>query len=149
MAFNFNLQKITDLREKLEKKAQRFLAKKINERVETETLINEVDEKIDNYESYFNDQLHGLVNSNNLKHLLDYRDSLRKKRNELIKIYQKKLKYENEARKEYIERKKEKDILEKLKKRRYENYKIELRRQQNKTMDEVASKMYVNKKRQG
>jgi flagellar FliJ protein len=63
-----------------------------------------------------------------------------------VRIYQKSLAEEDKARNFYLRKKMDKDILDKLKLKRKEEYNIERKKQDIKQLDEIAQNMYLNKK---
>ncbi|UYP00510.1 flagellar export protein FliJ [Oceanotoga sp. DSM 15011] len=147
MKFNFNLQRILDLKEKFENIEKENLSKKINERMQVENSISNLDKKINDYGLYFDNELKNSLSSTKVQELIKYRHFLKQKRIELIKQYQKKLREEEKARKKFLEAKKEKDIIEKLKFRKYEEYLAQEKILEAKEIDEIAQKMYINREK--
>lgn len=143
MKFVFNLQKLMDLREKFMEMAKEELAKKIQERIKVEKMIEEIKIKIDDFEADFNTQLQNSITTSKFQQLIQYREFLDSERKKLIKIYSIKLKEEQLAREDYIEAKKEKDILDKLKERKHEDFMYELKTSEIQEMDEIAQKIYA------
>lgn len=145
MAFIFNLQKLMDLRGKYEEQAKNYLNKKINERIQAEEKIEKINKTIKQFDEDFNKELHISVSPDRFKQLLEYKEHLKKQRDILVKEYQAKLKEEESAREEYLEAKKEKDILSKLKERKEEEFKYNEKLLETKTMDEVSQNLYNQK----
>ena len=148
MKFVFNLQKLMDLRKKFEEMAKDEFKKKVKERIEVEEKIEQIDKKIDGFVNSFNNELTFSVSPMRFKQLIEYREYLKKERVKLIKLYQIKLREEESAREDYLEAKKEKDILDKLKQRKLENYNYEMKLSEIKELDEIAQKMYVQKNKE-
>ncbi|BBE31397.1 hypothetical protein OSSY52_15380 [Tepiditoga spiralis] len=148
MKFIFNLQRLMDLRKKFEEMAKDEFKKKVKERIEVEEQIEQIDKKIDGFVSSFNNELTYSVSPMRFKQLIEYREYLKKERVKLIKLYQIKLREEESAREDYLEAKKEKDILDKLKQRKLENYNYEMKLSEIKELDEIAQKMYVQKNKE-
>jgi len=146
MRFNFSLERIMKLRKKFEDLAREELSKKIKERQEVEERIHATDLKISEFESEFNNELKFTISPQKLQQLIEYREFLKKERIRLIKFLQKKLSEEDAARQEYIKKKNEREVLEKLRERKYDDFITEMRKIENKEMDEVAQNKFLRNK---
>lgn len=146
MKFKFSLQKVQDLREKLEESAKEELGKKIQQRLIEESKLENINSEIQEYNKNFDQYLKSKISSAKIQEMIRYRQSLKNKRDLQVRIYQKALMDEDKARKFYLEKKMDKDILDKLKLRRKEEYNIERKKHDIKQLDEIAQNMYLNKK---
>ncbi|HNY36578.1 MAG TPA: flagellar export protein FliJ [Petrotogaceae bacterium] len=146
MRFNFSLERIMKLRKKFEDLAREELSKKIKERQEVEERIHTIDLKISEFEREFNNELKFTISPQKLQQLIEYREFLKKERIRLIKFLQKKLSEENVARQEYLKKKNEREVLEKLRERKYDDFMTELRKIESKEMDEVAQNKFLRNK---
>ncbi len=134
------------LRKKFEDLAREELSKKIKERQEVEERIHTIDLKISEFEREFNNELKFTISPQKLQQLIEYREFLEKERIRLIKFLQKKLSEENVARQEYLKKKNEREVLEKLRERKYDDFMTELRKIESKEMDEVAQNKFLRNK---
>ena len=75
--------------------------------------------------------------------MIEYKKYLNDQLNSLFKKLNEKIKEEEEALENYLQAKREKDILQKLKDKRLEDYRIEEKRQEIKDLDEVARINYI------
>ncbi|HPA93762.1 MAG TPA: flagellar export protein FliJ [Petrotogaceae bacterium] len=146
MRFNFSLERIMKLRKKFEDLAREELSKKIKERQEVEERIHTIDLKISEFEREFNNELKFTISPQKLQQLIEYREFLKKERIRLIKFLQKKLSEEDAARQEYLKKKNEREVLEKLRERKYDDFMTELRKIESKEMDEVAQNKFLRNK---
>jgi flagellar FliJ protein len=146
MKFKFSLQKVQDLREKLEEIAKEELGKKIQRRLIEENNLENINKEIQEYNKHFDQYLKSKISSVKIQEMIRYRQSLKNKRELQVRIYQKALMDEDKARIFYLEKKMDKDILDKLKLRRKEEYNIERKKYDIKQLDEIAQNMYLNKK---
>jgi flagellar FliJ protein len=146
MRFNFSLERIMKLRKKFEDLAKEELSKKIKERQEVEERIYTIDLKVSEFEKDFNTELKFTISPQKLQQLIEYREFLKKERIRLIKFLQKKLSEENAARQEYLKKKNEREVLEKLRERKYDDFMTELRKIESKEMDEVAQNKFLRNK---
>ncbi|HOT31407.1 MAG TPA: flagellar export protein FliJ [Petrotogaceae bacterium] len=146
MRFNFSLERIMKLRKKFEDLAREELSKKIKERQEVEERIHATDFKISEFEREFNNELKFTISPQKLQQLIEYREFLKKERIRLIKFLQKKLSEEDAARQEYLKKKNEREVLEKLRERKYDDFITEMRKIENKEMDEVAQNKFLRNK---
>ena len=146
MRFNFSLERIMKLRKKFEDLAREELSKKIKERQEVEERIHTIDLKISEFEREFNNELKFTISPQKLQQLIEYREFLKKERIRLIKFLQKKLSEENVARQENLKKKNEREVLEKLRERKYDDFMTELRKIESKEMDEVAQNKFLRNK---
>ncbi len=134
------------LRKKFEDLAREELSKKIKERQEVEERIHATDFKISEFEREFNNELKFTISPQKLQQLIEYREFLKKERIRLIKFLQKKLSEEDAARQEYLKKKNEREVLEKLRERKYDDFITEMRKIENKEMDEVAQNKFLRNK---
>jgi flagellar FliJ protein len=134
------------LRKKFEDLAREELSKKIKERQEVEERIHTIDLKISEFEREFNNELKFTISPQKLQQLIEYREFLKKERIRLIKFLQKKLSEEDAARQEYLKKKNEREVLEKLRERKYDDFMTELRKIESKEMDEVAQNKFLRNK---
>jgi flagellar FliJ protein len=146
MKFKFSLQKVQDLREKLEESAKEELGKKIQQRLIEENKLENINKEIQEYNKHFDQYLKSKISSVKIQEMIRYRQSLKNRRELQVRIYQKALMDEDKARIFYLEKKMDKDILDKLKLRRKEEYNIERKKHDIKQLDEIAQNMYLNKK---
>jgi flagellar FliJ protein len=146
MKFKFSLQKVQDLREKLEENAKEELGKKIQQRLIEENKLEEINNEIKDYNKHFDLYLKSQISSAKIQEMIRYRQSLNNKRDLQVRIYQKSVLEEDKYRNVYLEKKMDKDILNKLKIRRKEEYDVEQKKNDIKELDEIAQIMYLNKK---
>lgn len=146
MKFKFSLQKVQDLREKLEENAKEELGKKIQQRLIEENKLEEINNEIKDYNKHFDLYLKSQISSAKIQEMIRYRQSLNNKRDLQVRIYQKSVLEEDKYRNIYLEKKMDKDILNKLKIRRKEEYDVEQKKNDIKELDEIAQIMYLNKK---
>jgi flagellar FliJ protein len=144
--FKFSLQKIQDLRGKLEENAKEELGKRIQQRLVEESKLENINFEIQDYNKHFDKYLKSKISSAKIQEMIRYRQSLKNKRDLQVRIYQKSLAEEDKARNFYLRKKMDKDILDKLKLKRKEEYNIERKKQDIKQLDEIAQNMYLNKK---
>ncbi|MDK2945689.1 flagellar export protein FliJ [Geotoga petraea] len=149
MKFKFSLQKVQDLREKLEENAKEELGKKIQQRLIEENRLEEINNEIKEYNKLFDLYLKSQISSAKIQEMIRYRQSLNNKRDLQVRIYQKSLLEEDKSRNIYLEKKMDKDILNKLKIRKKEEYDIEQKKNDIKELDEIAQTMYLNKNQEG
>lgn len=142
MKFNFKLERLKDLKENFQDLARIELGKKIQERIKVEEEIKVMNSKIEIISRKFKSEIHDSIPIAKLTSLIEYRKSLNEKLDNLHLELKKREIEEEIARNDYIEAKKEKDVLEKLKEKRYEEYKIEEKRLDIKELDEVARNAY-------
>lgn len=146
MRFKFSLQKVQNLREKLEENAKEELGKKIQQRILEEKKLDDINRQIKEYNNHFDSYLKSKISSSKIQEMIRYRQSLKNKRDEQVKIYQKSINEEDIAREFYLKKKMDKDILDKLKLRKKEEFNFAQKKQDIKEIDEIAQKMYINKK---
>ncbi|RAO98408.1 hypothetical protein PW5551_09955 [Petrotoga sp. 9PW.55.5.1] len=142
MKFNFKLERLKDLKENFQDFARIELGKKIQERIKVEEEIKVMNSKIEIISRNFKSEIHDSIPIAKLTSLIEYRESLNEKLDNLYLELKKREIEEEIARNDYIEAKKEKDVLEKLKDKRYEEYKIQEKRLDIKELDEVARNAY-------
>lgn len=142
MKFDFKLERLKDLKENFQDLARIELGKKIQERIKVEEEIKVMNSKIEIISRKFKSEIHDSIPIAKLTSLIEYRKSLNEKLDNLYLELKKREIEEEIARNDYIEAKKEKDVLEKLKDKRYEEYKIQEKRLDIKELDEVARNAY-------
>lgn len=142
MKFDFKLERLKDLKENFQDLARIELGKKIQERIKVEEEIKVMNSEIEIISRKFKSEIHDSIPIAKLTSLIEYRKSLNEKLDNLYLELKKREIEEEIARNDYIEAKKEKDVLEKLKDKRYEEYKIQEKRLDIKELDEVARNAY-------
>jgi len=142
MKFDFKLERLKDLKENFQDLARIELGKKIQERIKVEEEIKLMNSEIEISSRNFKSEIHDSIPIAKLTSLIEYRESLNEKLDNLYLELKKREIEEEIARNDYIEAKKEKDVLEKLKDKRYEEYKIQEKRLDIKELDEVARNAY-------
>jgi flagellar FliJ protein len=142
MKFNFKLERLKDLKENFQDLARIELGRKIQEKIKVEEEIKVMNSKIEIISRKFKSEIHDSIPIAKLTSLIEYRKSLNEKLDNLHLELKKREIEEEIARNDYIEAKKEKDVLEKLKDKRYEEYKIEEKRLDIKELDELARNAY-------
>jgi len=143
MGFKYRLGRLQNLKEKFEDSARLELGKKVEERKKVEEDIRELNKKIESFSLEFRNEIKGAVSVTKLTNMIEYKKYLNDQLNSLFKELNKKIKEEEEALENYLQAKREKDILQKLKDKRLEDYRIEEKRQEIKDLDEVASINYI------
>lgn len=146
MRFKFSLQKVQNLREKLEESAKEDLGKKIQQRLREENKLEEINKEIREYNEHFDQYLKAKITSAKIQEMIRYRQSLKNKRDLQVRIYQNAILEEDKARNNYLKKKMDKDILDKLKIRKKEEFDFAMKKNDIKEIDEIAQKMYINKK---
>ncbi|MGM0640555.1 MAG: flagellar export protein FliJ [Thermotogota bacterium] len=146
MRFKFSLQKVQNLREKLEESAKEELGKKIQLRLIEENRLNNINKEINEYNKHFDQYLKSEITSAKIQEMIRYRQSLKNKRDLQVRIYQNAILEEDKARNNYLKKKMDKDILDKLKLRKKEEFDFAMKKNDIKEIDEIAQKMYINKK---
>lgn len=143
MGFKYRLGRLQNLKEKFEDSARLELGKKVEERKKVEEDIRELNKKIESFSLEFRNEIKGTVSVTKLTNMIEYKKYLNDQLNSLFKELNKKIKEEEEALENYLQAKREKDILQKLKDKRLEDYRIEEKRQEIKDLDEVARINYI------
>jgi len=143
MGFKYRLGRLQNLKEKFEDSARLELGKKVEERKKVEEDIRELNKKIESFSLEFRNEIKGAVSVTKLTNMIEYKKYLNDQLNSLFKELNKKIKEEEEALENYLQAKREKDILQKLKDKRLEDYRIEEKRQEIKDLDEVARINYI------
>jgi flagellar FliJ protein len=143
MRFHFNLERLKKLRERLEEDAKRIFLEATAERIKAEEALVEINERIkEENRNYLKQISQNLISIQEIQQWRAYLESLEKERIRLGEIYREKLAIEEEKRQKYLEARKERVILEKLKERKFEEYKIEYQREENRNLDEIGIQMY-------
>ena len=143
MGFKYRLGRLQNLKEKFEDSARLELGKKVEERKKVEEDIRDLNKKIESFSLEFRNEIKGAVSVTKLTNMIEYKKYLNDQLNSLFKELNKKIKEEEEALENYLQAKREKDILQKLKDKRLEDYRIEEKRQEIKDLDEVARINYI------
>lgn len=143
MGFKYRLGRLQNLKEKFEDSARLELGKKVEERKKVEEDIRDLNKKIESFSLEFRNEIKGTVSVTKLTNMIEYKKNLNDQLNSLFKELNKKIKEEEEALENYLQAKREKDILQKLKDKRLEDYRIEEKRQEIKDLDEVARINYI------
>lgn len=143
MGFKYRLGRLQNLKEKFEDSARLELGKKVEERKKVEEDIRDLNKKIESFSLEFRNEIKGTVSVTKLTNMIEYKKYLNDQLNSLFKELNKKIKEEEEALENYLQAKREKDILQKLKDKRLEDYRIEEKRQEIKDLDEVARINYI------
>jgi flagellar FliJ protein len=147
MRFHFNLERLKNLRERLEEDAKRIFLEATAERIKAENDLVEINKKIkDENDRYLYEISNNLINIQEIQQWRTYLESLEKERIRLGEVYRQKVAVEEEKRQKYLEARKERLILEKLKERKFEEYKIEYQREENRNLDEIGIQMFYRKK---
>lgn len=143
MGFKYRLGRLQNLKEKFEDSARLELGKKVEERKKVEEDIRDLNKKIESFSLEFRNEIKGTVSVTKLTNMIEYKKNLNDQLNSLFKKLNEKIKEEEEALENYLQAKREKDILQKLKDKRLEDYRIEEKRQEIKDLDEVARINYI------
>ncbi|SHF07092.1 flagellar FliJ protein [Marinitoga hydrogenitolerans DSM 16785] len=147
MRFHFNLERLKNLRERLEEEAKRIFLEATAERIKSEQDLVDINNKIKLENENFIKQIsNNLITIQEIQQWRSYLESLEKERIRLGEIYREKVAIEEEKRQKYLEARKERIILEKLKERKFEEYKIEYQREENRNLDEIGIQMFYRKK---
>jgi flagellar FliJ protein len=148
MAFKFKLERLKDLREHYEEMSRIELGKKIEERLEIEKEIVSLNKKIDAFSLEFKNEIKKSVSVSKLTNMIDYKKQLNSLLSNLVIKLNQKIREEEIARNNYLNAKKEKDVLQKLQDRRFESYKTDEKRKDIKELDEIAQINYFTRGRE-
>jgi flagellar FliJ protein len=143
MGFKYRLDRLQNLKEKFEDSARIELGRKVEERKKVEEEIRELNKKIDNFSFEFRNEIKKAVSVSKLTNMIEYKKYLNDQLNNLFVDLHKKIQEEEEALENYLKAKREKDVLQKLKDKRLEDYRIEEKRQEIKDLDEIARINYI------
>ncbi|HOB16188.1 MAG TPA: flagellar export protein FliJ [Defluviitoga sp.] len=146
MGFKYRLDRVQNLKEKFEDSARIELGKKVEERRKVEEDIIVLNKKIDSFSNEFRNEIKEAVSVTKLTNMIEYKKHLNEQLNKLFVELEKKVKEEETALENYLQAKREKDILQKLKDKRLEDYKMEEKRQEIKDLDEIARINHIIKK---
>lgn len=143
--FQFRLQKVMETTQTREEIKKRELAKAMGILMDNETLMdNMLRELEDHLNHYTSCRQRSTLRVSELRTMSNYTEKMRQE----IQIQTKKIAQLNEAvrqhREKLLEITKDKKVLEKLKDKRYEEFKKKLRSMEQKFMDEVSARAYVN-----
>ncbi|PNR92865.1 flagellar export protein FliJ [Petrotoga sp. 9PWA.NaAc.5.4] len=145
MAFKFKLERLKDLRERYEEMSRIELGKKIEERLAIEKEIASLNKKIEAFSLEFKNEIKKSVSVSKLTNMIDYKKQLNSLLSNLVIKLNQKIQEEEIARNNYLNAKKEKDVLQKLQERRFESYKTDEKRKDIKELDEIAQMNYFTK----
>ena len=138
MKFEFRLERLKDLKKILEDNARIELGKKSKQRQLVEDEINQISNKIDTFSTEFIKEVKDTISITKLSNMIEYKNYLNEQLSQLRLVLQEKLQEEEMARQNYLKAKNEKDILQKLKDKRFDEFKIREKRADIKELDEIA-----------
>ncbi|MGY4686355.1 flagellar export protein FliJ [Petrotoga sp. DB-2] len=138
MKFEFRLERLKDLKKILEDNARIELGKKSKQRQLVEDEINQISNKIDTFSTEFIKEVKDTISITKLSNMIEYKNYLNEQLSLLHSVLQEKLEEEEIARQNYLKAKNEKDILQKLKDKRFDDFKIQEKRADIKELDEIA-----------
>lgn len=144
--FVFRLQKALEHREEEEDRLKKeFLLKKNRLDQEKEILV-EINELIDKTIHQFNSLRVGNLNPISLKNYETYLKKIKNDKNTQEGIVSEWRRVTEQAKDKFIEGRKEKKVLEKLKEKKLEIYKLEKIKEEQKFIDELSNSMYNNRR---
>jgi len=144
--FIFRLQKALEHREEEEDRLKKeFLLKKNRLDQEKEILV-EINELIDNTIHQFNSLRVGNLNPISLKNYETYLKKIKKDKSTQEGVVSEWRRITEQAKDKFIEGRKEKKVLEKLKEKKLEIYKLEKIKEEQKFIDELSNSMYNNRR---
>lgn len=147
MRFHFSLERLRNLKERLEEDAKRIFLEATAERIRAEEALVEINNKIKEENERFIHQIsNNLITIQEIQQWRSYLESLEKEKIRLGEVYREKLSIEEEKRQLYLEARKERIILDKLKERKFEEYKLEYQREENRSLDEIGIQMFYRNK---
>ncbi len=138
MKFEFRLERLKDLKERLEDTARIELGKKSKQRQLVEDEINQMSDKFDAFSTEFIKEVKDTISITKLSNMIEYKNYLNEQLSQLNLVLQEKLQEEEIARQNYLRAKNEKDILQKLKDKRFDEFKMQEKRADIKELDEIA-----------
>lgn len=138
MKFEFRLERLKDLKKSLEDEARIELGKKSRKRQLVEDEIKSISNKIDAFSTEFIKEVKDTISITKLSSMIEYNNYLNDQLSQLRLSLQEKLQEEEIARQNYLIAKSENDILQKLKDKRLNEFKIQEKRKDIKELDEVA-----------
>jgi len=138
LKFEFRLERLKDLKKILEDNARIELGKKSKQRQLVEDEINQISNKIDTFSTEFIKEVKDTISITKLSNMVEYKNYLNEQLSQLRLVLQEKLQEEEMARQNYLKAKNEKDILQKLKDKRFDEFKIREKRADIKELDEIA-----------
>lgn len=143
--FKFKLEPVLRYRENLADQAKDELLKAQKERNMTEEQLNKLVEQTETNKKIFKEQQKGLMNVHEILDQLSYiahlKSSAFKKANEL----QEKESVVETKREQYMERSRDKKVIEKLKEKKHTSYIKELNEKEQKALDESAIGRFARK----
>lgn len=143
MRFRFNLERLKNLRERLEEDAKRIFLEATAARIKAEEDLIAINEKIKNENEKFIKMLsEKTLTIQDIIQWRSYLESLEEEKIKLGEVYRQKIAIEEEKRQIYLEKRKDRIILEKLKERKFEEFKVEFQREENRMMDEIGIQMF-------
>jgi flagellar FliJ protein len=138
LKFEFRLERLKDLKKILEDTARIELGKKSKQRQLVEDEINQISNKIDTFSTEFIKEVKDTISITKLSNMIEYKNYLNEQLSQLHLVLQEKLQEEETARQNYLRAKNEKDILQKLKDKRFDEFKMQEKRADIKELDEIA-----------
>ncbi|ABX32640.1 flagellar export protein FliJ [Petrotoga mobilis SJ95] len=138
MKFEFRLERLKDLKKILEDNARMELGKKSKQRQLVEDEIKQISNKIDTFSDEFTKEVKDTISITKLSNMIEYKNHLNEQLSQLHLVLHEKLQEEEIARQNYLKAKNEKDILQKLKDKRFDEFKIQEKRANIKELDEIA-----------
>jgi len=138
LKFEFRLERLKDLKERLEDTARIELGKKSKQRQLVEDEINQMSDKFDAFSTEFIKEVKDTISITKLSNMIEYKNYLNEQLSQLNLVLQEKLQEEEIARQNYLRAKNEKDILQKLKDKRFDEFKMQEKRADIKELDEIA-----------
>ncbi len=146
MRFRFSLESILRLRQNEEEEARLELVRIRNEIADLESKLKDLERTIESEEEKKLRALSNGATGSEIRAWNEYIEKLRMEKETLLMEIEKKREEEKEKLAIYLEKRKERMALEKLKEKKYREYLEELNRQERKFLDEVAEKNYWRSK---
>ncbi|PNR95594.1 flagellar export protein FliJ [Petrotoga olearia] len=138
MKFEFRLERLKDLKKSLEDTARIELGIKNKQRQLVEDEINKMNNKIDTFSTEFIKEVKDTISITKLLSMIEYNNYLNDQLSQLRLELQEQLQEEETARQNYLKAKSEKDILQKLKDKRLNEFKVQEKRADIRELDEIA-----------
>ncbi len=144
--FNFRLQRVLDIRETVEELKKRNLEKSIKALNDEFTRLTEMSLTLESSQNRLRVKISGRLNVIEIQSYFDYFNML----NKLIDLQEHRIddakKVVTSKRDELIKATKEKKILEKLKEKAWSLYKVEMGREEQNLIDEIAIQKFKKKR---
>ncbi|POZ90788.1 flagellar export protein FliJ [Petrotoga halophila] len=138
MKFEFRLERLKDLKKSFEDTARIELGIKSKQRQLVEDEIKGISNKIDAFSTEFIKEVKDTISITKLLSMIEYNNYLNDQLSQLRLELQERLQEEEIARQNYLKAKSEKDILQKLKDKRLNEFKVQEKRADIKKLDEIA-----------